>query len=118
MGRQVVVRTKRNYWHDYILQGLSKNLSREQIRNNLLDAFRKEIFDQISMFVEPANLQGADPGVQKRVANIIRQTSNKWKSLCKMCNEYRETFNMIKPSDILEIEIDTSVKNTDINEEL
>ena len=122
MANTIIIRTKQDYWHDFVLTGLDKRLTKDQIKTNILDAFRKEIFDQVSLFIEPANLQGADPAVQKRVQNIVKQAGNKLYSLCKLCNKYKETYGMIKPSDILSIEIDLnnkdSAKNTLDNEEL
>ena len=120
MGRQVIIRTKEQFWKDYVLEGISKKLSKEQIKANLLNAFRGELFGQITM-ASPEGLINADDQTKRKVSNIIKQSGNKWKSLCMECNKYRETRGMIKPSDVLEIEIgidgENSVKNTHDNEE-
>lgn len=112
--RQIIIRTKQQYWKDYILEGLSKNLPTERIRQNLLDAFRKEIFDQIMMHCDATNPQGISDDTA--VINICKQAENKWRSLCKMCSQYIETRSMIKPNDIREVVLERA-KNMHDNEE-
>ena len=103
--RQVIVRTKEQYWKDYILEGLSKKLSKEMIKQQLLDAFRKEIFGLITMRAKVDNFADIQetPENKKMIENVSKQAQNKWISLCIMCAHFEETKGLIMPSDIEKI---------------
>jgi hypothetical protein len=102
MITKVIIRSKEEYWRSYILHGLADKLSKEQIKNNLLDAFRKEIFGQITMRMKVEDWSNVPktPEAVKMVENIAKQAQNKWISLCIMCARFKETHGIILPSDI------------------
>lgn len=117
MIRHVVIRSKDEYWRGYIVKGLAEKKSKEQIKQNLLDAFRKEIFDQIAMKTKTEDFDKVPetPEMKKAVENIAKQAQNKWISLCIQCARYKETHGLILPSDIESI-TDNRAKNTVVNE--
>ena len=118
MTSKVIIRSKDEYWRSYIIKGLAEKLSKEQIKRNLLDAFSKEIFGQITLRTKTDDWSSVPetPEAKKAVENIAKQAQNKWISLCIMCARYKETHGLILPSDIETI-TDERGKNTDVNEE-
>ena len=120
MARQVIIRSKDQYWHDYILEGITKKLPHERIKQNLLDAFQKEMFGQLVIHCNVGDVADV-PDLSKRTifaTNLFKQTKNKWDSLCKMCSQYVETMHLITPSDIEEIlNVEDRAENTHNNEE-
>ena len=102
MGKQVIVRSKEQYWRDYILTGLANHLGKETIKNQLLDAFRREMFDLIAIRTNIEDIDKVPETLRnkKTVENIARQARNKWVSLCIMCARFKETHGIILPSDI------------------
>lgn len=108
MGRQVIIRSKEQYWRDYILSGISKGLCHATIKEQLLEAFRKEIFGQITLRMNTDDLNKVPETLKnkKTIENIAKQSQNKWISLCIMCAGYKETKGLIMPSDIETISVE------------
>ena len=106
MSRQVIVRSKEQYWKDYILTGLSNKLSKEMIRQQLLDAFEKEIFGLIALRTNTDDWRNLPetPKNKATIVNIMKQAQNKWVSLCIEAARYKETKGIILPSDLEKIQ--------------
>ena len=103
-------------------QGAKPNLVREQI----LDAFQKEIFGQITMKYHDAELlsreeEKVDEHTRAGVRNILENANRKWKRLCIEFSKFKETYNLIQPNelmarmtDIVKIQEDKRKKPDDI----
>lgn len=95
------IRSVKQYFNEFIVEPANKNggttwlsRNREQIKANILEAFRKELFGQIVFKLGPeaasmsrdqlANLNG--------VQNILEQTFRKWRRLCILCSEFGVPF--------------------------
>lgn len=102
MNNMVQVRGWKQMWNDYIVEGLSKGVKRETIRRNLVEAFRKEIFDQMMFRMNVEDLSQAihSPENEQMVINLMKNEKKKWMRLVAECNRYRETYNLIIESDL------------------
>lgn len=115
MEEMVRVRSADEYFEVYGKEGIGKGMDRIMIRNQLIDAFHKEIFGLVAMRAKkqlsdiPAE---GDPEAMRIARNVIRDTTKKWLKLVKMFEMYRETSGLLKPEDIqLDID-DLRTKNT------
>lgn len=102
----VPVRSVKGYFQEYGVNGIGKGADKNLIREQLLDAFQKEIFGQLTMkFGDPAllakDISQVDPETKRQVDNILSNSVRKWKRLCMKFAEYKETFNVIMPSDLM-----------------
>lgn len=113
VANRLVVRTKEQYWNDYIIRGLSRKQSKQMIRSSILDAFQKEIFGLICMRCKVGDWKDIEetPENKRIVENATKQAQNKWISLCIMCAQYKETRDLIKPNDIMEISGERKMAN-------
>jgi hypothetical protein len=100
----VAILTVNGYMQKYAIDGIGKGADREMIREQLLDAFRKEIFDTAMIMVNPmvfANDYEVTEKDRLKLDNIIKNANNKWKSLCKEFSKYKETCNLIYEDDLM-----------------
>lgn len=94
MTEMVQIRSVKQYFNEFIVGGL-KGISKIQeidlirIKQQLLDAFQKEIFSQIAFKLGPeaANLSRNDLAKIDTVNNILVQSFRKWRRLCILCSE-------------------------------
>ena len=102
MTDMLTIHSWRHMWDYYIVDGLRKGVKREEIRQNLIDAFRKEIFGQMMFRMKVDDLKQAQetPENVGIVTNIVVQARKKWVALIKMCNRYQETKDPIRESDL------------------
>ena len=68
--------------------------------------FQKEIFGQLTMrFGDPEllakDISSIDPETKRQVDNILSNSVRKWKRLCMVFSQYRETHSLIMPSDLM-----------------
>jgi hypothetical protein len=88
----------------YGVDGIGKGADRKLIKEQLLDAFRKEIFDTSVMMVGPQvfydNYEASEKD-RNKLNNILKNCNNKWKSLCKEFAKYRETCDLIYDDDLM-----------------
>lgn len=101
--RKIAIRSWKEMWNDYIYEGFKKGLKNPEIRQNLIEAFRKEIFDQI---MDKANVQDINEieqtmGNSDMVRNIFRNSYNKWKRLVAECRKSGfRTASLIRENDL------------------
>ena len=106
MADQVTVRRIADYWDEFIKDGLAKGLKKEDIRNKLVDAFRKEMFGLMTMRLKVEDLREA-PQTEKnmrKIETVTRETFRKWNNLCALCRRFRETKDLIRPEDLVWVE--------------
>lgn len=104
-SEKVTVLRAEDYFETYGRNGIGKGLDRTLARRQLLDAFRKEIFGLVAFrakkeFQEiPAE---GDPEALRIARNVIKDETKKWIKICQMFDLYRETSDLIRPSDLSE----------------
>ena len=101
------IRSVKNYIYEFGVEAIGKKHGDPQIvKSQLLDTFRREIFDQLAMkFGDPEllakDVSQIDPETKRQVDNILSNSVRKWKRLCIEFAKYRETYNLIMPSDLM-----------------
>lgn len=123
MAEMVRIRSVKQFFNTFIAEPAQKNglqwLSRhtDEIKAQLIDAFRKEIFGQIVFKFGPkvkdisrdelANLDG--------IQNILQQSFRKWRRLCILCGESGIPFISLEDLEeaLKEDDADDSEENTE-----
>lgn len=101
------VRSVKRYFNDFIYEGLvKKHLDPKLVKNQILDAFHKEIFNQLMTNVgDPGvlakDISTIDPETKRRIDNIISNSVRKWKRLCIETARYDAIHNLLLPSDLM-----------------
>ena len=91
------------YFDKYARNGIAKGMDRILVKNQLIDAFRKEIFGLITMRAKKQfdDIPPDDDPEALRIArNVIKDTMNKWKKLVAMFEMYRETSGLLTVDDL------------------
>lgn len=95
MGDFIQIRSVKQYFNDFLVEGLKKRKNVTQsdvlmIKHQMLDAFRKEIFEQITdkIGIEAQNMSRDDLAVMEPVQNILKNSFRKWRRLCILCSEH------------------------------
>lgn len=108
MAEQIVqIRSVKNYIKEFAIEGIGKQHADPQlIKHQILDTFHKEIFGQLAMkFGDPEllakDISNVDPETKRQVDNILSNSVRKWKRLCIEFQKYRETYNLLMPSDLM-----------------
>lgn len=93
MSEQTIqIRSVKQYIKDFLqpnLEALKSPMRRAQIKTQILDAFRKEVFEQIvakygaDFLQKPRDEMAKLDGVQ----NILKNSFRKWRRLCMLCND-------------------------------
>ena len=98
----LVIRSKKQLWDDFIVTGLQHHWPRERIKGNLIEAVRKEVFDQMMsrMKVEDIREAPQTPKNEEIVKNISIQTRKKWESLIRECNKWMQTKGLLEVDDL------------------
>ena len=86
------IRSVKEYWNEFIVANkmdFSSPMRRAQLKMQLLDAFRKEVFDQIMNKFGPSvlKLSRDDMAGIEGVQNILKNEFRKWRRLCILCND-------------------------------
>lgn len=102
MSEMIRIRSIPDYLEEFGNNGVGKGVPVAQVKEQILDAFRKEMFDQICWKTKVENWADAPqtPENEKIVQNIFKQTYKKYLGVIKAFNMYKETFNMLKPDDL------------------
>lgn len=108
MAEQFIpIRSVKGYFKEFCVEALVKKKGdRNLIKNQLIAAFKDELFNQFSMKLGDPQILAkddslVDPETKKTVDNILSNTVRKWKRLCIECQKYRETCNWIFPSELM-----------------
>ena len=102
----VPIRSVKQFILDFGVNGIGKGLSKELVREQIMDAFQKEIFGQLTMkFGDPEllakDISDVDPETKRKVDNILSNSVRKWKRLCMEFSKYRDTYDLIMPGDLM-----------------
>lgn len=89
MTEMVPIRSVKQYWNDYIVNGLGKGVRKEIVKGQLLDAFQKEVFGQVAfkLGVNTATMDREDLAQLEGIQNILHNSFRKWRRLCILCME-------------------------------
>ena len=89
MTEMVPIRSVKQYWNDYIVNGLGKGVRKEIVKGQLLDAFQKEVFGQVAfkLGVNTATMDREDLAQLDGIQNILHNSFRKWRRLCILCME-------------------------------
>lgn len=108
MAEQFIpIRSVKGYFKEFCVEALVKKKGdRNLIKNQLIAAFKDELFNQFSMKLGDPQILAkedslVDPETKQTVDNILSNTVRKWKRLCIECQKYRETCNWIFPSELM-----------------
>ena len=108
MAEQFIpIRSVKGYFKEFAVEAIGKqHADKDLVRNQILDAFRKEIFDQITLkfddpYVLAKDVSEVDPEVIEKVNNILTNSVRKYKRLCILFSNYKETYNVIFPGDLM-----------------
>lgn len=102
------IRSVQGYFKAFAIEAIGKkNADRELVKEQILDAFQKEIFGQIvGRYGDPnllaKNEWDVDPEVKLGVDNILRNSLQKWKKLVGLFGKYRETANLLYEKDLMQ----------------
>lgn len=101
------IRSVKQYFQEFAVDAIGKkHADSGMIKEQLLDAFRREIFDQITAKYKDPELLAKDaedtsPEVREGVNNILKNSMRKWRRLCIVFSQYRETANLLFPDDLM-----------------
>lgn len=108
MAEQVTtIRSVKGYFREFGIEAIGrKHADPDLVKHQILDAFQKEIFGQLMMkFGDPAilakDISTIDPETKRQIDNILSNSVRKWKRLCIVFSNYKETYNLIMPSDLM-----------------
>lgn len=105
--QMVTVRSVSGYLKEFGIEAIGKkHADPDLVKQQILDAFQKEIFGQLTMkFGDPEmlakDISTVDPETKRQIDNILSNSVRKWKRLCIEFSKYRETFNLLQPSDLM-----------------
>ena len=102
MNDMIRIRSIREYFEEFGIHGIGKGQPVDLVKNQIMDAFRKEIFDQISWKLKVNDISEVEntPKNNLIIENIMKQSYKKWVGLVRIFNRYRETLNVLKPDDL------------------
>lgn len=108
MAEQMVpIRSVKGYIKEFAIEAIGKkHADPDLVKQQILDAFHKEIFGQLTMkFGDPEllaiDVSAVDPETKRQVDNILSNSVRKWKRLCIEFAKYKETYNLLMPSDLM-----------------
>ena len=88
----VQIRSVKQYFKDFVQENakiIDNPMRRAQIKLQILDSFRREIFEQIvfSLKLDPGTMDLDAIAELDTVRNILHNSFRKWKRLCMICND-------------------------------
>ena len=108
MSEQMIpIRSVKGYFKEFGIEALGKkHADKDLVKQQIIDAFQKEIFGQLTAkFHDPAllakDISEVDPETKRQVDNILHNSVRKWMRLCTLFSQYKETFDLIMPSDLM-----------------
>lgn len=109
------IKSVKTYFKEYGVEAIGKKKqAKDLVRAQLLDAFKHEIFNQFMVMLGDPQLlakdiNDIDPETRRKADNILSNSVRKWKRLCVVFQQYRETANCIFPSDLM-VDLEEVVK--------
>ena len=105
MTEMTIIRSKYQLWNEFIVEGFKNGLKTEQIRENLIEAVRREVFGQMMNQMRVEDLMSARPTEKNMriVKNISINTRKKWEALMEMCNSQLQTLNLVRMEDLQKV---------------
>lgn len=104
MIEMVPVRSVKQYWNEYIVKGIKSGAKLNVIKQQLLDAFQKEVFGQIVFKLGPetAQMELDELAEREGIQNILHNSFRKWRRLCILCSDHGIR-NLIQLEDLKDI---------------
>lgn len=105
--QMIVIRSVKGYFKEFAVEAIGKrHADPDLVKSQILDAFKKEIFGQITQnFGDPEilakDVSKIDPETKRKIENILSNSVRKWKRLCIVFSQYKETQNLLFPSDLM-----------------
>lgn len=92
MSEQIIIRSVKQYFNEFIYENrsvMNNPLDRARIKLQLLDAFRKEVFEQIVLKLGPeaASISRDELANIEFVHNILTNAFRKWRRLCMLATD-------------------------------
>lgn len=103
MEEKVTILSVAQYFDKYAVNGIGKGMDRILIKNQLVDAFRKEIFGLVALRSKKTFKEippEGDPEALRIAKSVIKEETKKWRSLIRMFEKYRETSGLLSPDDL------------------
>lgn len=104
MEEMVRVRSAKEYFNEYGLNGIGKGADKWMIRRQLIDAFQKEMFGLITIRMRKDIPEGVpaigNPRAIEIIRNVTADTQKKWVKLCNMFAQYKETRDLLSIDDL------------------
>lgn len=103
----VPIRSIKQYLREFGYEALVKNkANRSLVKEQIIDAFQKEIFGQIVFKYHDAAIlsrptEQIDEKTRDGVRHILTNARWKWKRLCGEFNKYRETRDLISEDELM-----------------
>lgn len=108
MATEIVpIRSIQQYLREFGYEAIVKNhANRGLVKEQIIDAFQKEIFGQIVFKYKDAALlsrpdEQIDEKTREGVRHILSNAKWKWKRVCAEFNKYRETKDLISEDELL-----------------
>lgn len=108
MATEIVpIRSIQQYLREFGYEAIVKNhADRGLVKEQIIDAFQKEIFGQIVFKYKDAALlsrpdEQIDEKTREGVRHILSNAKWKWKRVCAEFNKYRETKDLISEDELL-----------------
>lgn len=103
----VPIRSVKQYCREFGKAIISDGAKPSMVKEQILDAFQKEIFGQITMKYHDANLlakseDSVDEATREGVRHILANADRKWKRLCTLFAEVPQLRTLIYPSELME----------------
>ena len=109
MKEMVRIRSVDEYFDEYARNVIGKGADRMMIRQQLIDAFQKEIFGLVAMRTKKQFNdipKEGDPEALRIAQNVVKEETKKWISLCKRFEMYKETSGLLHHNDIALTEVE------------
>lgn len=92
MSEKIIIRSVKQYFNEFIYENrsvMNNPLDRARIKLQLLDAFRKEVFEQIVLKLGPeaASISRDELANIEFVSNILTNAFRKWRRLCMLATD-------------------------------
>ena len=115
MAEIVQVLSAEQYFRKYAIEGIGKGGDRWFIKQQLVDAFKKEMFGLVALRTQKYSDIPKEQNIQAMhvARNVIHDSTLKWKKICKMFSQYKETAGLLTMDDI---RIDNDMEVVDADE--